>query len=203
MNFPTKTGREFPLRVRKGAKEGSRGEKRPARAGGASNDANGSSGEMVSPNYLNFNEIQRRPTPLSPADGIADFASCRSGQHVPDLFQFGSNEVDEPPGPGSLSISFILQVLPGALDGEFLLMEKVLDLKNFTHVAFSVHSLAGGGSPRADSPEFRFPEAQHVGGQSGNPGDLPDLEIELVRYFGLAAPVVFHLSPGVGGALIR
>ena len=80
-------------------------------------------------------------------------------------------------------LQLLLQLRPGALDGEPLFVKEALDFQERLDVLSLVHPVLGS-ILRGSDAELGFPETQNVRLHSQDPTDLADLEMKLVRYLG-------------------
>ena len=69
---------------------------------------------------------------------------------------------------------FVAQFVARAGDGESFVVEQLLDAHHALNVATPVHALPGAALDRLELRKLRLPEAQHVGRQPAQPGNLAD-----------------------------
>lgn len=84
-------------------------------------------------------------------------------------------------GPGGgTACGARVERLAGAGDGESLLVQEALDLEDKFDVAAAVKALAGAALVGLELGELGFPEAEDVGLDGANAGDVADFEVEAV-----------------------
>ena len=78
-------------------------------------------------------------------------------------------------------------MLTSALNGEALLVEQGLDFENQLHILAAIQAVTRSGFLGTQCGELGLPEAQDVGLDARELGDIADAEIELVGNFGARA----------------
>jgi hypothetical protein len=99
-------------------------------------------------------------------------------QQIPNLSQFvpyGFEDVFRQLGFGLPLLR--IEVLTGAFDGEFLMVEQVLDGQDQLDVATPVEALAGLGSLGTDAGKLAFPKSQDGRGYIGDTADFTDAKV--------------------------
>jgi hypothetical protein len=117
--------------------------------------------------------------------GSALAAGCEHSenfaQSLANVFQFCSGTGREREGGLFLvPLDLCPKVLACAGNGETFFVKKFLNAQNTFYVFVTVHSLPRAAFDRLELGEFSFPEAQNIGRQAAETGDLADPKIKFL-----------------------